>query len=53
MVPTEDSETSAEFKRMPGIYPKEHVQYKGRSVPVLKSYIMKTDGERKFSLLPP
>jgi hypothetical protein len=27
MEPTEDSETSAEFKRMPGIYPKEHIQY--------------------------
>ena len=27
MEPTEDSETSAEFKRTPGIYPKEHIQY--------------------------
>ena len=24
---TEDSEMSAEFKQMPGIYPKEHIQY--------------------------
>ena len=27
MEPTGDSETSAEFKQMPGIYPKEHIQY--------------------------
>ena len=27
MEPTEDSETSAKFKRTPGIYPKEHIKY--------------------------
>ena len=27
MEPTEGSETSAELKRTPGIYPKEHIQY--------------------------
>ena len=27
MEPTEGSETSAELKRMPGIYPKERIQY--------------------------
>ena len=27
MEPTEDSEMSAEFKRTPGMYPKEHIQH--------------------------
>ena len=27
MEPTDDTETSADFKRTPGIYPKEHIQY--------------------------